>query len=75
MPTIDATWFVNPGVGTTADQSSTSASPMAMPATAVTSGRPIATTEPKATSRITIAAIRPIDSDAGISNAWNQKLE
>jgi hypothetical protein len=48
---------------------------MVMPTSAVTSGRPMATTEPKAMSRITIAAMKPTDSDAGISKAWNQKLE
>ncbi|MEZ5222753.1 MAG: hypothetical protein R2743_14755 [Ilumatobacteraceae bacterium] len=72
---MEATCSVNPGVVTTADHSSTSARPTAMPTTAVTSGRPIATTEPNAISRITTAASSPNPSEAGITNSWNQKLE
>ena len=41
--------------------------PVARPITAVPIGRPIATTEPNAISRMIIAASRPISSDVPVS--------
>ena len=66
MPTIDATWGVKPGVMNTCDHSTTPDRPMLMPNSAVTIGRPIATTDPNASSRITTAAARPNTSLDGI---------
>jgi hypothetical protein len=65
MPTIDATWTVKSGVDTTAAHSSTPARPMVMPNSAVRMGSPMATSEPKAMSRITMAASRPNASVEG----------
>ena len=65
MPIIDATWAVKSGVWTTCDQSVTAPRAVMIPRIAVTIGRPMATTEPKATSRMNIAARRPNSSLAG----------
>ncbi len=45
--------------------------PAAMPEMATPIGRPMASTEPKATTRITMAKARPRDSVEGSSNSPN----
>ena len=72
MPIIIATCVVKSGVGTTAAHSPSAAMDAATPPSAVTMGRPMATTEPNAMSRITAAASRPTTSLAGTSTSWNR---
>ena len=72
MPIIVATCVVKSGVGTTAAHRPSAAMDAATPTSALTIGRPMATTEPKATSRITAAARSPNTSLAGISTSWNR---
>ena len=52
----------NVGVVTMWDNRSSTAKPMAMPNKAVMMGRPMATTDPKATSMMMMAARMPIPS-------------
>ena len=72
MPIIIATCVVKSGVGTTADHRPRAAMDATTPTSAVTMGRPMATTDPKATSRITAAARSPTTSLAGTSTSWNR---
>ena len=72
MPIIMATCVVKSGVGTTAAHSARLAMDATTPASAVTIGNPMATTEPKATKRITTAASSPTPSLAGTSTSWNR---
>ena len=58
-PTIAPMTVAQAGMSTTYATSDSEPAPTASPSSAVPIGRPIATTEPKATSRITTAASRP----------------
>src|SRR3954465_1977289 len=60
IPTIAAGGGAQSGTSTTRRSSSASATDMPSPKTAVRSGRPIATAEPKVSSRIRAAAMRPM---------------
>ena len=66
-PIIAATVEVKSAVGRTAETSGIALSDRPMPISALTIGNPIATTDPKAISRITTAAARPMPSVAGTS--------
>ena len=59
----------NSGTSMKADSTPTPAAPTKMPISAVTIGRPIATTEPKATSSTMMATPTPISSLLGASCA------
>ena len=63
MPTIAAVAGAQSGTSTTRRRTSPRAMAMPTPKIAVISGRPIATAEPKVSSRMTAAAISPIPSD------------
>ena len=63
MPIIAATIGVKFGTGTKLAMSSTIASPMPIPTTAIRTGRPMAITDPKAISRMNMAARMPAPSD------------
>ena len=71
IPIIAATWPVKSGVVTNADQIVTPVRETRMPQIAVAIGSPIAMTEPNASSRITTAASRPMNSVAGSSPSVN----
>ena len=73
-PIIVAIWGVNSGVFMNRATTEMRLTPMPMPRRAVTMGRPMATTEPKATSSTTTAASRPRPSDDGIFCKSNQGL-
>ena len=62
MPIMAASWVANSGTEVAWESSSTTAKPTPMPNRAVRMGRPMASTEPKAISRMTMAAMRPIAS-------------
>ena len=62
MPIMAASWVANSGTEVTWESSSTMAKPTPMPNRAVRIGRPMASTEPKAISRMTTAASRPMAS-------------
>ena len=64
IPIIDASWVVKSGVAIVWLSSSTRPRPMPIPNSAVMIGKPIASTDPKTTSRMTIAARMPISSAA-----------
>ena len=61
MPIIDASCVAKSGVAIVWLSSCTKPSPMPMPKSAMRIGSPIASSEPNATSRITIAARMPIE--------------
>ncbi len=56
----------NSGTSMKADNTPTAAAPTKMPMSAVTMGRPIATTEPNATSRTMTATPMPMSSLLGV---------
>ena len=62
MPIMMAAWRVKSGMSTTLVASRTSATPQPMPNSAVRMGSPMASREPKAMSRMTTAASRPMTS-------------
>ena len=62
MPIMAASWVANSGTEVAWESSSTMANPTPMPNRAVRMGRPMASTEPKAMSRMTTAASRPMAS-------------
>ena len=66
-----ATSGANAGVLATLAMIPTPARAMPIPTTAVTIGRPMATTDPNAISRMTMAASKPNASDAGMAPVWN----
>ena len=72
MPIIVATCGVKFGVGTAIVHRLTPASATATPMRAVRMGRPIATSEPKLSSRMTAAATRPSASVEGTPPLLNQ---
>lgn len=63
----------NSGIDITFDRMPTRLSPVPTPS-ATPIGKPIASTEPKAKIRITMANATPINSDCGGSNAANDEL-
>ena len=65
IPIVD----VKSGMSTTLDSSPASIEPDTMPARATPIGSPIASTEPKAMIKMTIAKPRPSASDDGTSNS------
>ena len=65
MPIIAVTCGANDGTSSTRARSVTTASPIPMPNSAVMIGRPIASSEPNAISRMKTAASMPIASLAG----------
>ncbi len=62
-----ATVEVKSAVGSTAETSGIALSDRPMPISALTIGKPMATTDPKAISKMTTAAARPMPSVAGTS--------
>ena len=70
-PIITASVVVKSGMDTTWLTSVMTMAPVAMPARAVPTGRPMASTEPKATMRMKMAKARPSVSDEGGSNEPN----
>ena len=72
MPIIVATWVVKSGVGTAAAHRPSAAIDAITPATAVRMGRPMATTDPNAISRMMAAASRPTPSLAGTWTSWKR---
>jgi hypothetical protein len=62
MPIIASVWFENVGIVMRFTVSPTRAMPQPMPNSAVMIGRPMASTEPNASSRMIAAASRPIAS-------------
>ena len=71
-PTIDPMTTAQLGTSTTYATTDNDPAPTARPTRAVPIGSPIATTDPKASSRITIATPRPRASPSpagGVSNA------
>ena len=73
-PIIVATWGVNSGVFMNRARTEMRLTPIPMPSRAVTIGRPMATTDPKATRSTTTAASRPRPSLDGICWVSNQGL-
>ena len=70
-PIIATSEVVKSGIGNKLLSTMTSEVPTPKPMSAVPIGRPIARTEPKASTKITIAASRPYASLAGSSNSAN----
>jgi hypothetical protein len=70
-PIITASVVVKSGMETTWLTRVMIVAPVAMPAMAVPTGRPIASTEPKATIRMKMAKARPSVSDDGGSKSPN----
>ena len=62
MPIIDATCGANEGTSSRCPMRPINEMPMPIPKSAVTIGRPIASSDPNATSKMTIAASRPMIS-------------
>ncbi len=75
MPIIAATCGTKLGVVRTLAMIPTPASETAIPMSAVRIGRPIAMSDPNATSNTTIAAMIPTTSLAGIEVSVNQSPE
>ena len=63
MPIIAANWAVKLGMGTNCAPTLTRKNPDVRPTIAVMIGRPMATSEPNASSRMMIAALMPISSE------------
>ena len=73
MPSIAPSVVAKSGTVVRLLTRATTLAPMPTPTTATPMDRPMASTEPKAKMRITIANARPISSDAGgcaVASAW-----
>ena len=68
-PIIEPRIVANSGTDMTLLMSAMNAEPMPMPNRATPMGRPMASTEPNATIRMTMANARPSASDEGVSNS------
>ncbi len=72
MPIMATAWFENVGMSTTLTTRPTSEMPVTMPKMAVIRGRPMASTDPKAISRMIMAARNPnasLENSLSVRNA------
>ena len=74
-PTIEPITVAQAGMSTTYATSDSEPTPTARPSSAVPIGRPIATTDPNASSRITIAASRPRASPTPVGGLLEREVQ